>query len=577
MTRRIEVLPESVSQKIAAGEVVERPSSVVKELVENAIDAHAKEIEVELRAGGLELIRVVDDGEGIEPEDLSIAIQRFATSKIRKVEDLYAIHTLGFRGEALPSIASVSHMIITSRVPHHLSGRRMILEGGEVKSLSEIGCPIGTEIQVRNLFYNLPVKRKFLKSIRSEFRLSLNQLFRISLSFPSISFKFIHDDRIVQELLRSESLWVRVEALFGKEILNHLQEIESEEKGIHLSGLISLPPFSKGNAEGLYLYVNRRYVKDRIIYKAILEAYQHCLPSRKFPFCLLFLKLPPSSIDVNVHPTKIEVKFREPEKVYQLVFSTLRHILEGGKPSPSNFRERREEAQGLSFFRRDIIEPPKRMENEPSLLTIKEERPLWQEEREKRFRVIGQIWETYILCETDENFIVIDQHAAHERILYDKWKKEVENHSIRSQPMLIPILFDCTHEESLILEDALEAFHNLGFELEAVGERLYAIRAIPSLIGPEYSEQWIKEILEELSLLKKGGEGGHLVQTLLISLSCHSAVRGRRVMRKEEMEELVNALYPLEATLVCPHGRPICYLIPRSYLERQFKRKHEGS
>ncbi len=577
MSKKIEILPESISQKIAAGEVVERPASVVKELMENAIDAHAQEIIVELKGGGLDLIRVIDDGEGIEPEDLPVALQRFATSKIRTAEDLYAIHTLGFRGEALPSIASVSHLTITSRVAHALSGTRIVCEGGEIKSLSEIGSPVGTEVVVRNLFYNLPVKRKFLKSIRSEFRHVLNYFYRISLSYPSISFKLIHDERRVEDLLRTESPGIRVEALWGREIFDHLQEIETEEGELRLSGLMSLPSLAKGNADGIYLYVNRRYVKDRIIYKAILEAYRHHLPSGKFPFCLLFIEIPPSFVDVNVHPTKAEVRFREPERIYRLVFNTIQHILEGKtRDIPISF-ERREGYEKVSFpLKKDSV-PRIEIKGEDltSLLQLKEERPLWGEE--KRFRIIGQLWETYILCENDETLLLIDQHAAHERLLFEKWKKKVETHSIGSNPLLIPILLECSYEESLILEEATDAFRTLGFELEPIGERLYAIRSIPELIKPEESNQWIREILEELAFLRRGEEGKNLIETLLISLSCHSSVRGRGILRREEMEELVKTLYPFELSLTCPHGRPIFYSISRKELEKQFKRRHRGS
>lgn len=578
MGKKIEVLPESISKKIAAGEVVERPASVIKELIENAIDAHAQEIIVELKGGGLELIRVIDDGEGIEPEDLPLALQRFATSKIKTVDDLYAIHTLGFRGEALPSIASVSRLIITSRVAHALSGTRIVCEGGEIKTLSEIGSPVGTEVIVRDLFYNLPVKRKFLKSIRSELRYALNYFYRISLSYPSISFKMIHDDRIVEELLRAGSPRVRVEAIWGREILDHLEEIETIEGELRLSGWISLPSLVRGNYEGISLYVNRRYVKDRIIYKAILEAYRHHIPSGKFPFCLLFLEVPPSFVDVNVHPTKAEVKFREPERVYRLVFNTINHLLERRPELSIPFSQnKREGYEQVSFPMKKEPVPQKEIEGGVRfpLLSLKEERPLWGEE--KGVRVIGQIWETYILCEDEESLVFIDQHAAHERILFEKWKKKVESRSIGSNPLLIPILLECSHEESLLLEEATEAFRTLGFELEPIGERLYAIRAIPDLIEPEESKRWIQEILGELAFLRRGEEGRNLIETLLISLSCHSSVRGRGPLRREEMEELVKALSPFEPSLTCPHGRPIFYFIPHGELEKQFKRRRKGS
>src|SRR4030043_1917481 len=263
MARKIEVLPKSISQIIAAGEVVERPASVVKELMENAIDAGGSEIIVELKAGGLQLIRVIDNGEGMDPDDVPVAFQRYATSKIRKAEDLYAIHTLGFRGEALPSISQVSQVTLQTRALHSLSGTRVICEGGEVKRISEIGCPIGTEVEVKNIFYNIPVKRKFLKSIRSELRYALHHFLRLSLSHPRISFKFIHDGHTLHEHLRTESTIIRIEAIWGKVVYAHLQPIGFEEREIRISGFASLPSFSKRNTEGLYFYVNGRFVKDR--------------------------------------------------------------------------------------------------------------------------------------------------------------------------------------------------------------------------------------------------------------------------------------------------------------------------
>ena len=381
MPRKIEVLPESISQIIAAGEVIERPASVVKELMENAIDAGSLEITVELKAGGLQLIRVVDNGEGMDQEDVPVAFQRYATSKIKNAEDLYAIHTLGFRGEALPSIAQVSKMTLQTKTPHSLSGTKVICEGGEIKTISERGCPIGTEVEVKHLFYNIPVKRKFLKSVRSELRYALNHFLRLSLSHPTISFKFIHDGRTLHEHLKTESPLVRIEAIFGKEIYRHLQPIGFEEGGIWISGFASLPSFSKRNAEGIYFYVNQRFVKDRMIYKAILDAYRHILPSNQFPVVILFINLPPSTVDVNVHPTKAEVKFKDPERVYQAVFAAIRMVLEEGlsrseEMAPGGGRGEWvfQKSVQPSFFVQETLSPPFSLASrkEECILTVQE-------------------------------------------------------------------------------------------------------------------------------------------------------------------------------------------------------------
>ncbi|MDI7258292.1 MAG: DNA mismatch repair endonuclease MutL [Thermodesulfobacteriota bacterium] len=585
MSRKIQILPEPISQMIAAGEVVERPASVVKELVENAIDAEASEIHVELKAGGLQLIRVVDNGEGMAREDVALALRRFATSKIQKVEDLYSIQTLGFRGEALPSIASVSQMTVKTRMQHSISGTQVVCEGGEIKSISEIGCPEGTEVEVKQLFYNLPVRRKFLRSIRTELRYALQHFLRVSLSHHSITFKFIHDGRMLQELLKTDSPLVRIEAVLGRESADHLQPIAFEDSEVRISGFTSFPSLTKGNADGISIYINRRYVRDRIIYKAILDAYRHINPADKFPIVILFIYLPPSSVDVNVHPAKSEVKFKEPERIYHTVSAAIRRVLEERpRPAETISSDRREEAFLKEEFQSSL---PFRNSSKPPYAPMGEdgigfprvgegEGPLWEAQKRFPLRIVGQIRGTYILCEEEGRLIFIDQHAAHEKILFEKFKREYENRSLVSEKLLVPILMELSVEESLILESAGEAFQAIGFEIEPVGESLYAIGSIPSFIGQNNVKDVVKEILEELSLLKRGGEGSGALQSLLVSLACHSAVRANSLLRREEMEELVGNLYPFHCATTCPHGRPIFFLFSIDELGRQFRRNPSG-
>jgi DNA mismatch repair protein MutL len=583
MPKKIEVLPESISQIIAAGEVIERPASVVKELMENAIDAGSSEITVELKAGGLQLIRVADSGEGMDQEDVPLAFQRYATSKIKKAEDLYAVHTLGFRGEALPSISQVSKMTLQTKTDHSLSGTKVICEGGEIKSVSEIGCPIGTEVEVKHLFFNIPVKRKFLKSIRTELRFALNHFLRLSLSHPTITFKFIHDGRTLHEHLKTESPVVRIEAIFGKEIYHHLHPIEFEEGGIRLSGFASLPSFSKRNAESIYFYVNQRFIKDRIIYRAVLDAYRHILPSGQFPIVILFITLPPSDVDVNVHPTKAEVKFRDPERVYQAVFAALRMVLEESPPRlgevvPEEVK-REWVSQGRaqpSFFGQGTSSPPSFLTSgkEVGILTVQEEGGIpWKAEKRWPYVVLGQIRGTYILCEGEANLIFIDQHAAHERVLFEKFKKEYENRSIISEKLLLPVLIELSVEESYILESAGAALKGIGFEIEPVGEKLFAIRSIPSFIDQNDPKEIVRGILDELSFLEKQGKGKETMHTLLVTLACHAAVRGNFILKREEIDKLVEDLIPFHPSTTCPHGRPIFFVLPLDELKKQFKRK----
>ena len=582
MPKKIQILPEHISQTIAAGEVVERPASIVKELMENAMDAGASEITVELISGGLQLIRVFDNGEGIDPEEVPVALQRYATSKIRKAEDLYAIDTLGFRGEALPSIAAVSQMTIKTRVPHSLSGVRMLCEGGEIKSFSEVGCPVGTEVEAKNIFFNIPVKRKFLKSIQTELRYSLNHFLRLSLSRPSISFKFIHDGRILCEHPKTESPIVRIEAILGREIYHHLQPIGFEDGEIRITGFASLPSFSKGNADGIYLYVNRRFIRDRMIYKAVLDAYRHIIPAGKFPVVILFITLPPSAIDVNVHPTKAEVKFKEPERVFRTVqgaFSFL-HGLTSSLTAES-YEDQREgmvPPKGAPLFPRSIpsssVDFSSMREGRGPLPMVRDMRdPEWNVERQTGLRILGQVQGTYIICEGEKGLILIDQHAAHERLLFEKYKKEYETGSISSERLLIPIAMELSTEESFILMSHLEAFQSMGFEMDPIGERVYAIRSTPSLIDQRDPQERVREILDELSFMKREGRGAEAIHTILVTLACHAAVRGNFGLRREEMEELVGTLSPFNLSITCPHGRPIFFVIPLEELHKQFKRK----
>jgi DNA mismatch repair protein MutL len=584
MPKKIEILPESVSQSIAAGEVVERPASVVKELMENAIDAKSSEITVELKAGGLRLIRVMDNGEGMDREDVPLALQRYATSKVRKAEDLYAIHTLGFRGEALPSIAQVSKMMLRTRTPDSLSGTKLTCEGGETKSISETGCPIGTEVEVRDLFYNIPVKRKFLKSIRSELRYALNHFVRLSLSHPRISFKLVHDGRTLHEHLRTESPLVRVEAIFGKEMYRHLQPVGFEEGDIRISGFAGLPSFSKRNAEGIYFYVNQRFIKDRMVYKAILDGYRHFLPGNQFPIVILFITLPPSVVDVNVHPTKAEVKFKDPERVYQTVLAAIRAMLESKESSSQ--AEERTSAEGKEWFFQERAQSPffgqDTLSFSPAFRAGKAEQGFMVREGEgvqwdvgKRWHspVLGQIEGTYILCERDGNLIFIDQHAAHERILFEKFKREYESKSMISEKLLLPILIELSVEESYILESAGEALSKIGFEIDSVGEKLFTIRSIPTFIDQKDPKEMVRGILDELSFSERKGKGEETLHTILITLACHSAIRGNFPLRREEMDKLVEDLAAFHPASTCPHGRPIFFVLPLEELRKQFKRK----
>jgi len=579
MPGKIQVLPESISKAIAAGEVVERPASVIKELMENSIDAGSTEVIVELKMGGLDFIRVQDNGEGIEPEDLPLALQRYATSKLKRLEDLYNITTLGFRGEALPSIASVSKMTIKTRVKDSIHGTKVLCEGGVIKNISTVGCPVGTEIEVRHLFYNVPVKRKFLKSIPAELRQSLNHFLRLSLSHPNLSFRLIHEGRILQDHLETDSLRVRIESVLGREAWEQMRPFEFEDGEIKVSGYASLPTFSKRTSDGIYLYVNQRGIRDRVLYKAILDAYRHLLPGGRYPVVVLFIFLPPSGVDVNVHPTKAEVKFKDQERVYQVVIRALRSTLE---PLPQY-----EEERGFTKPLELKEEPHPSLFGSPSVSYSSEE--LWKEREGFHFldertgserlskhselpRIVGQVQGTYILCEDEQGIIFIDQHAAHERILFERFKKEVTRRSFSVNHFLIPITLEFSAEESILLMTHLEMLQGMGFEVDPIGKEVFALRAIPSFFEAKGAKELIRHILEELAFSREREAVKEGVETILVAMACHCAIRGNFHLRREEMEELVKSLYPFDLSMTCPHGRPIFFLFEGGELAKQFKR-----
>ncbi len=563
MAGKIYRLPKEVSQSIAAGEVVERPASVVKELIENAIDACSAEITVELDAGGMKRIRVCDNGEGMAEEDVPLALQRYATSKIKEAKDLFAIGTLGFRGEALPSIASVSHVAIKTRVHDALTGQRAICEGGELKRVSELGCPAGTEIEVKDLFYNVPVRRKFLRSVQAELRQSILWFLRLALSQPSISFRFIHEGRTLYEMPRTVSPMARIEAVLGNEISEHLRLVEFNEGGIRVLASLSVPPFSRANGEGIYLFVNGRFIRDRIVYRALLEGYRSSLPVGRFPAAIVFIVLSPSAVDVNVHPTKAEVKFLDQEAVFRAVNSAVRSLVGRAldvTPTPEIRPESYPSPYTLPFpdaHEGSVREAPA---------------PEWKPSGPIPFRILGQIRATYVVCEGEDGILVIDQHAAHEKIVYEKLRKEHEGRSISATRLLIPIQMELSPEEALILESHQEVVGSLGFEIDSMGARDYAIRSVPSWIRKGEPKEAVREMLGDLAAMKKE-PGGEIVRTLLVTLACHSALRANTVLRREEMEELVAQIHPWGLSCTCPHGRPIFFSYSVEALRKEFRRR----
>lgn len=580
---KIRVLPPAIAQTIAAGEVVERPASVLKELMENAIDAGSREIVVELKRGGLESIRVRDDGEGIEPEDLPLALERHATSKLRGVDDLFSIQTLGFRGEALPSIASVSRLTIRTRIASSLSGMKVASEGGTLGEMTEIGCPPGTDVEVRDLFFNVPVKKKFLKSVQTELRHCVTHFVRLSLAYPAIAFRLVHDGKELYALPRTEDPLIRIEALLGRELYDHLKPILFEEGDVKVSGFGSLPTYTRGNGEGIFLYVNRRFVKDRLIYRAVVDAYRNQVPTGRFPVVLLFIDLPPSKVDVNVHPTKAEVKFRDQEAVFQAVLRALRSSHDQQGPSPP---ERASPTQGAwdgkvfrespSFFGPTAPSghhaswPP---EGRPVFSLVREEARSEGFQEKPGLRLLGQVHGTYLVLEDEGGVLFVDQHACHERILFETLRRQSEEGKLPVLRLLFPVTLELSLREALTLRAYREALHRLGFEIDEMGEKTFALRTVPAILDEREASKELVEILDELFLEEGTPDTSRQTEALLVRLACHGAVRANQRLSEAEMAGLMRAFAAFPLATTCPHGRPIVSGLSKAELEKRFKRK----
>jgi DNA mismatch repair protein MutL len=367
-----------------------------------------------------------------------------------------------------------------------------------------------------------------------------------------------------------------VEAIVGKEIYDHLRPFAYEEAGIRLSGFASLPSFSKGNSDGIYFYVNRRYVKDRMVHKAVMEAYRHVIPANRYPVVVLMMALPPSAIDVNVHPTKAEVKFRDQDRVFHAVVETLRLSQKQPFTAEETVSEKKRDPVPLQMSLQTDLPPSSsrwNQEEAPGVIRETASSPEWKLDKKIPCRILGQVQGTYVLCEGERELIFIDQHAAHERILFEKMKGDYETRSIVSEKLLMPILIELSAEETFLLGSLQETLQAMGFDIEAVGERLFALRSVPSFIGQTDPKGVVRAILEELSHLKKEERGDEVIHPVLVSLACHTAIRANAVLRREEMEALVAQLSPFDQSTTCPHGRPVFFILPQGELAKQFKRK----
>ncbi len=540
------VLPPELVARIAAGEVVERPASVVKELVENALDAGATRVSVEVRGGGLELVRVVDDGCGIEAEELELAFARYATSKVRTLADLEGLTTLGFRGEALAAIAAVSEVELASRPPHRERGAWLRVREGEVVARGWRGMPPGTEVTVRGLFRGQPARRKFLRSPLAEAQASAQVVAHYALARPGVAFSLILEGRLHLQSAGTGQLRDAVAAVYGPEVAAALLPVEGEHEGVKVEGLVSPPSLQRGNRAHVSFFVNGRWVQDRRLPYVLEEAYHGLLPVGRYPLAIIHLWLPATEVDVNVHPAKAHVRFRNEGKVATAVARAVRTALVRQAPVPPLRVPLRGEGRGEP----EGLQPAGR----PLAQTL----PL--------LRVVGQVAHLYIVAEGPDGMYLIDQHAAHERILYEELVARRAARAPVSQPLLQPLVLELSPVEEAALQRWWEELAAYGLDVEALGGRTYLVRAVPQPLAGGEVAAGLRALLDTL----EGDRGGP--DRVAAGLACHAAVRAGQALSTEEMQELVRRLEKVEAPYTCPHGRPTMVQISAEALARQFGR-----
>ncbi|MEI3337821.1 MAG: DNA mismatch repair endonuclease MutL [Clostridium sp.] len=631
--KRINLLDENTSNKIAAGEVVERPSSVVKELIENSIDANARNITIEIEEGGEKLIKIIDDGDGIHPEDIKKAFLPHATSKIKNSSDIFSINTLGFRGEALPSISAVSKVSLKSKIQEEDFGREIIIEGGEILSFNECGINKGTSIEVKDLFFNVPARKKFLKTSSREASLISDIVSRIALANPSISFKLFNNGKKVLNTYGNSNLLDVTRTIYGKNIGENIIYFEHSEDTLTLYGYIGKEVIARGSRNNQSIFVNGRYIKNRTLVVAVENAFKSFSTVNKFPFFILFIEVYPENIDVNIHPSKAEIKFKDERLIFKKVFDTVHEALrneifkEFQVKKDENTSFKKDEFKEISFDIKDDYEKKERtkvtlpvdlnyekisskdyyndssnfMDTEQTKtnnnvnynnidskesntlnenFTLREnfykDNILDEETKEKvpkfpPLRIIGQFNKTYILGEYDEVLYMIDQHAAHEKILFEKYFKNIEEGSIIIQPLLVPEIIDLTLDDFSYYEENKEIFKNAGFTLEEFGGNSLALKEVPYFLGKLDAKGLFLNILDNIKELGSG-KTSEVKYNKIATMACKAAVKGHDLLSEQEMIKLVEDLRYINDPFHCPHGRPTIIKFTNYDLEKKFRR-----
>ena len=631
----IQVLDQHTIDKIAAGEVVERPASVVKELVENSIDSGATAITVEIKEGGISFIRITDNGCGIPADQVQTAFLRHATSKITRIEDLLTASSLGFRGEALSSIAAVGQVELITKTGDSLTGIRYEIHGGVEKTREEIGCPEGTTIIIRNLFYNTPARRKFLKTAMTEGSYVSELVEQIAMSRPDISFKFVQNGQNKLNTSGNGSLKDILYHIYGRDIAANLLPIEVSRDGMTLSGYVAKPYISRGNRSFEHYFVNGRYIKSPVITRAIEEAYKTFVMIHKFPFVALYITVDSHLLDVNVHPRKMEMRYSRNDELYQFLFQEIRHVLlkkelipevhQGNQkasapaehstrsvPEPFEVQRKQQETpksiyglsnapetsipssaplpQTPSFDRKLTPEEPEAEVPNTVQTTVVQEpsdtytvKPVVQEqlslfssgfmteEARPKHRLIGQLFRTYWLIEYEHNLFIMDQHAAHEKVLYEKLMKQYQNREIVSQQVNPPLVISVNPRQQEVLRENQTFFEHIGFQMENFGGKEYMLRAVPLETYGLAAQDIFIDFIDSLA-----DEGPHLNMDLFIykiaTMACKAAVKGNMTLSTKEADALIDQLLQLENPYNCPHGRPTIIAMTETELEKKFKR-----
>lgn len=614
----IKILDQNTINQIAAGEVIERPAAVVKELVENAIDAGSSAITIEIRDGGIPFIRITDNGRGIDKNDISLAFERHATSKIRRVEDLLSVRSLGFRGEALSSIAAVAQVECISKKTGQLTGCRYVIEGGEEKGLEEIGCPEGTTFVIHNLFYNTPARKKFLKTPMTEAGYINDLVERLAISHPDISFKFLNNNQLKLTTSGNGSIKDIIYHIYGRDLAAKVLEARQEKGQFTLYGFIGKPVVSRGNRTYMNYFVNGRYIKSPVIAKAIEDAYKPYSMQHRYPFTVLLLSIPGDYIDVNVHPTKTEVRFANGEQVYEFLLSGLERTLKGEnfitevsfpEPEANRLPEKKKQESIPEPFEKKRVEQLRRelpletfyVKESPSGYAAADpvrtssfshassgqeivpktvpapiqetlfDSGLLPKEEKRTHRMIGQLFQTYWMVEAEDKLYMIDQHAAHEKVLFEKLMTLFHKKDFLSQMVDPPIILTLNMSEEALLKENLDILSQIGFEIEHFGGKEYSVRGVPADMLGLAQERLLIEFIDSFSIEghKKNAEA---ILEKAASLSCKAAIKANHAMSFAEAETLIGQLLRLENPFHCPHGRPVIISMSKYEVEKLFKR-----